>query len=145
MGQYRHNRVRDAMISALRTSEKLEVEREPNIPGAAHRNDIRITGNASSRIARESYDISITALGAKRYYQLRNASIDDSHSPEDLVKGVFKQVADEKRRRLPITQNPIPLFPLILSTGGYIDNEYNAVMDRRKSVMGLGAFGRMER
>lgn len=54
------------MISALRTSEKLEVEREPNIPGAAHRNDIRITGNASSRIARESYDISITALGAKR-------------------------------------------------------------------------------
>jgi hypothetical protein len=90
--------------TVLATLEGVQVHLEPLITGTQRRNDIRITGSASSGLSSEDIDITIISLALQdsKTATLPLASTEDDSGAERTAKLIDKHlnaVAREKRRR----------------------------------------------
>jgi hypothetical protein len=61
----RHEQAKRAIGTALATVEGVQVHLEPLVTGTRRRNDIRITGSASSGLSSEDIDITIVPLASQ--------------------------------------------------------------------------------
>ena len=138
----RHEQVKRAIASALSKIQGVAVVVEPLIGGTARRNDIRVTGNPTSGVARHEYDVTVVSLSTRDSV---NTRIPPNLLPEDpaercyaLIGKFLNSKADDKIRRLP--RNGIPFTPLVFTVGGMMDNGTVEVMKLWQNTMPPAAF-----
>jgi hypothetical protein len=100
----RHEQAKRAIGTAMATVEGVQVHLESLITGTQRRNDIRITGSASSGLSSEDIDITIVSLASQESQtaMLPLVATEDDSAAERITKLVQKHlntVAREKRRR----------------------------------------------
>ena len=138
----RHEQVKRAIASALSKIQGVAVVVEPLIGGTARRNDIRITGNPMSGVARHEYDVTVVSLSTRDSV---NTRIPPNLLPEDPVARCYALIAkfldskaEDKIRRLP--RNGIPFTPLVFTVGGMMDKGTVEVMKLWQDTMPPAAF-----
>ncbi|MGV2364916.1 MAG UNVERIFIED_CONTAM: hypothetical protein MIN83_26280, partial [Paenibacillus polymyxa] len=138
----RHEQVKRAIASALSKIQGVAVVVEPLIGGTARRNDIRVTGNPTSGIARHEYDVTVVSLSTRDSV---NTRIHPNLTPEDpaercyaLIAKFLDSKANDKIRRLP--RNGIPFTPLVFTVGGMMDRGTVEVMKLWQDTMPPAAF-----
>ena len=84
----RHEQAKRAIGTALATLEGVQVHLEPLITGTQRRNDIRITGSASSGLSSEDIDITIVSLASQdsQTATLPLATTEDDSAAERTTK-----------------------------------------------------------
>jgi hypothetical protein len=108
------------------TVEGVEVHLEPLITGTQRRNDVRITGSASSGLSSEDINITIVSLASldSQTATLPLATTEDDSATERTTKLVQKHleaVGREKRRRHPPPDQPCR--PFVLGTLSSFGNQ----------------------
>ncbi|RSH94163.1 hypothetical protein EHS25_003966 [Saitozyma podzolica] len=92
----RHEQAKHTIGTALATLAGVQVHLEPLITGTQRRNDIRITGSASSGLSSEDIDITITSLAsqASQTATLPLAATEDDSMTERTAKLVAKHLGE---------------------------------------------------
>lgn len=90
----RHEQAKRTIGMALATVEGVQVHLEPMITGTQRRNDIRITGSASSGLSSEDIDITIVSLASQESQTatLPPAATEDDSAAERTTKLVQKHL-----------------------------------------------------
>lgn len=138
----RHEQVKRAIASALSKIPGVAVVVEPLIGGTVRRNDIRVTGNPTSGVARHEYDITVVSLSTRDSVETR---IPPNLAPDEptercysLIAKFLDSKANDKIRRLP--RNGIPFTPLVFTVGGMMDKGTVEVMKLWQDTMPPAAF-----
>ena len=138
----RHEQVKRAIASALSKIQGVAIVVEPLIGGTARRNDIRVTGNPTSGVARHEYDVTVVSLSTRDSVETR---IPPNLSPDDpaercyvLIAKFLDSKANDKIRRLP--RNGVPFTPLVFTVGGMMDKGTVDVMKLWQDIMPPAAF-----
>jgi hypothetical protein len=144
----RHEQAKLTIGTALATLERLQVHLEPLITFSQRRNDIRITGSATSGLSSEDNDITIVSLASQDFQTatLPLATTEDDSATERTTKLVQKHlntVAREKRRRH--LSSDRPCRPFILSLGGTMETDARDALKLWKSIMTGGVYSRLIR
>jgi hypothetical protein len=144
----RHEQAKRTIGTALATLEGVQVHLEPLITGTQRRNDIRITGSASSGLSSEDIDITIVSLASQdsQTATLPLATTEDDSAAERTTKLVQKHlnaVAREKRRRHPPSDRPFR--PFVLSLGGTMETDARDALKLWKSIMTGGVYSLLVR
>ena len=110
--------------------------------GTARRNDIRVTGNPTSGVARHEYDVTVVSLSTRDSVETR---IPPNLLPEDpaercyaLIAKFLDAKANDKIRRLP--RNGIPFTPLVFTVGSMMDKGTVEVLKLWQDTMPPAAF-----
>jgi hypothetical protein len=144
----RHEQAKRAIGTALATLEGVQVHLEPLIAGTQRRNDIRITGSASSGLSSEDIDITIVSLASanSQTAMLPFVTTEDDSVAERTAKLIQKplnSVAREKRRRHPSSDRPFR--PFVLSLGGTMETKARDALKLWKSIMTGGVYSLLVR
>jgi hypothetical protein len=118
------------------------------ITGTHRRNDIRITGLASSGLSSEDIVITIVSLASQdsQTATLPLATTGDDSATKRTTKLVQKHinaVAREKRRRHPPSDRPSR--PFVLSLGGVMETDARDALKLWKSIMTGGVYSLLVR
>jgi hypothetical protein len=144
----RHEQAKRAIGTALATLEGVQVRLEPLVIGTQRRDDIRITGSASSGLSSEDIDITIISLASQdsQTAMLPLATTVDDSAAQRAAKLVDKHlnaVAREKRRRHPPSDRPFR--PFILSLGGMTETDAKDALKVWKLIMTGGVYSLLVR
>jgi hypothetical protein len=144
----RHEQAKRTIGTALATLEGVQVHLEPLITRTQRRNDIRITGSASSGLGREDIDIAIVSLASQdsQTATLPLVTTEDDSAAVRTAKLVDKHlnaVAREKRRRHPPSDRPFR--PFILSLGGMTETDAKDALKVWKLIMTGGVYSLLVR
>jgi hypothetical protein len=123
--------------------EGVQVQLEPLLTVTQRRNEIRITGSASSGLSSEDIDIAIVSLDSQdsQTATLPLVATEDDSIAERTAKLVEKHlnaVAGEKRGRHPPSDRPFR--PFFLSLGGMMEKDAKDALKLWKSIMTGGVY-----
>jgi hypothetical protein len=137
----RHEQVKRAIASAFSKMQGVTVVVEPLIEGTARRNDIRVTGDPESGIARHEYDVTVVSLSTRDSVNTRFANglapLDPQERCYGLIHKFLNVIAYNKIRNLPA--NRMPFTPLVFTVGGMIDKSTADTLKQWSEIMPLAA------
>lgn len=124
----RHEAIKHSIASGLRTIKGLDVLAEPFMANLRRRNDLRVS-SIDGPVAKEEYDVKVITLYAPTHSRsFAAASIPASDPPTPLqdafarVQQVLAYQGKRKTNRLPVTNDPAPMVPLVFSSGGILES-----------------------
>ena len=138
----RHEQVKRAIAAALSKIRGVTIVVEPLIDGTARRNDIRVTGNAESGIARHEYDVTVVSLSTRDSVNTRFPRNLAPRDPEERCHGLIQKflntVSANKTSRMPAGE--VLFTPLVFSLGGMMDRRTVQEIQQWEWLLPQGAF-----